>query len=59
MAMKKLLWTLVATLASAAAAVLARKVAERVWCAVAKERPPERPAWAKLLVGAPIKHFVS
>ena len=49
--MKKVIWTLLATVSSAAATALTVRGLSFVWKRVMKEPPPMPPLWAKLLVG--------
>jgi hypothetical protein len=57
--MRKMIWTALVTLLSAASAALAVRVADRLWRGVTHEPPPAVPRWARLLVGRPVKHRVA
>jgi hypothetical protein len=48
--MKRLLWTTLVTLASAAAAGAAARLVDRLWRWIAKAEPPAIPRWARFLV---------
>jgi hypothetical protein len=48
---KRLIWTALATLSSAAAAALAVRGVSYLWQRVMHETPPPAPGWAKFLVG--------
>jgi len=52
---KKLVWTALVAATSAAAAALALRVLRVVWTRVLDEQPPERPWWARKLVGGPLQ----
>lgn len=52
--MKKLLWTVLVAVTSASAAALAVRGLRVVWTQIAHEEPPERPWWARKLVGGPL-----
>ncbi len=56
--MKKVLWTALAALVSAAAAGLAMRGLNYAWLKLMHEPPPEQPKWARLIVGAPLKKGV-
>ena len=56
--MKKLLWTALVALGSAAAAAATTRLLDRLWRRVAKEPPPEMPGWARLLIGKPLRSRV-
>ena len=49
--MKKVVWTLLATTASAAATALTVRGLSFLWKKIVKEPPPMPPLWAKVLVG--------
>lgn len=55
--MKKLIWTALAMLASAASAALVVRIVDLAWRRIVGERPPEMPRWARLLV-SPFKRRV-
>jgi hypothetical protein len=57
--MRKALWTALVTALTAASAALAVRLASRLWEAVAKEPPPEVPAWARWLVAKPLHRGVT
>ncbi|HEX7836457.1 MAG TPA: hypothetical protein VF469_03290 [Kofleriaceae bacterium] len=52
--MKKLIWTALAVLASAASASLVLRLLDLAWRRIVGEPPPESPRWARLLV-SPVK----
>ena len=52
--MKKLVWTALVAATSATAAALALRVLRVVWTRVLHEEPPERPWWARKIVGGPL-----
>lgn len=56
--MKKLIWTAMATIASAAAAAVAFRVLRAAWRFAYHEEPPETPWWARKLVKGPLKSRV-
>lgn len=56
---KKVVWTALVTLVSAASAALAVRAAEKAWRRLVRENPPAIPAWARLLVGKPVRKQVS
>ena len=53
--MRKLLWTALAA-AGAAAAV---RVLDWAWRKIAHEEPPEKPFWARLLIGKPLNKLIA
>jgi hypothetical protein len=53
--MKKLMWTALVTLASAASAALTARAVDRLWRKAMKEPPPPIPWWARWAVGKPVK----
>ena len=55
--MKKLIWTALAVLASAASAALVVRLIDLAWRRIVGEPPPEMPRWARLLV-SPVKKRV-
>jgi hypothetical protein len=57
--MKKLLWTSLLMVSSAAAATITGRAMTRLWRIVTDEQPPEMPWWAKWLVGKPLRAGVS
>jgi hypothetical protein len=56
--MKKLLWTALVAVTSAAAAALTMRGLRFVWIRVTHELPPERPWWARKLVANPLRGTV-
>ena len=52
--MMKLLWTVLVAATSAASAALAVRGLRFVWTRITHEQPPERPWWARKLVGSPL-----
>jgi hypothetical protein len=56
--MKKLVWTVLVTTASAAAAALAIRGLRSVWLRIMHEDPPNPPWWARKLVGGPLGRSV-
>jgi len=52
--MKRLVWTALLTAASAFGAAAAARLMDRLWRSVAHEPPPERPGWARWLLGKPL-----
>jgi hypothetical protein len=56
--MKKALWTALVASVTATAASLALRGLRYMWRRVTHEEPPERPRWAKFLVGAPLKRGI-
>lgn len=59
--MKKLIWTALVVLSSAASAALVLRFLDLAWRRIVGEPPPERPRWARLLVSpvkAQIQHSV-
>lgn len=57
--MKKVLWTALAAVVSAAAARLALRGLGRAWERIAHEPPPEAPKWARWFVDAPLSKGVA
>lgn len=57
--MKKILWTALAAVVTAAAATSALRLLRYVWREVTQEEPPEQPRWARMLVGAPLNKRVT
>ena len=55
--MKKLIWTALAALTSAASAALAVYLVDLAWRRLVGEPPPEMPRWARLLM-SPVKQQV-
>jgi hypothetical protein len=55
---KKILWTALITLATAASAALAARLTSSIWTRMTGELPPAAPGWAKLLLGLPVKKVV-
>jgi hypothetical protein len=55
--MKKLIWTALVVLSSAAGAALVARLVDLAWRRIVGEPPPEVPRWARLLV-SPIKNQV-
>lgn len=55
--MKKLIWTALAVLTSAASAALMVRLVDVAWRRLVKEPPPEMPRWARLVL-SPIKKQV-
>jgi hypothetical protein len=53
--MRKLLWTALVAAGSTACAAAAVRALDWAWRKVAKEPPPDMPAWARFLVGKPLK----
>jgi hypothetical protein len=53
--MKKLAWTALVTVVSAAAARLAVRALDRLWRGVTKQPPPPTARWAQFLVGKTTK----
>jgi hypothetical protein len=51
---KKVVWTALVAVTSALAATLAIRALRAVWIEVTHEQPPERPWWAKKVVGGPL-----
>jgi hypothetical protein len=51
---KKVVWTALVALSSTLAATLAVRVVRAVWMEVTHEEPPERPWWARKIVGGPL-----
>jgi hypothetical protein len=51
---KKVVWTALVAVTSALAATLAIRALRAVWIEVTHEEPPERPWWAKKVVGGPL-----
>jgi hypothetical protein len=56
--MKKLVWTALVAVTSAAAAALAIRGLRYGWTKILNEQPPEQPWWARKLVGGPLKKGV-
>lgn len=52
--MKRLAWTALLTAASALAAAATARPMDRLWRSVTHEAPPDRPAWARWLLGKPL-----
>ncbi|MDB4957911.1 MAG: hypothetical protein JWO36_5480 [Myxococcales bacterium] len=48
--MKKLIWTALAALSTAAAAALMLRLLDHAWRRIVREAPPETPRWARMLV---------
>jgi hypothetical protein len=55
--MRKLLWTALVAASSAACAAAAVRALDWAWRKVAKEPPPEMPAWATFLVGNHLRNI--
>jgi hypothetical protein len=53
-AVKKVIWTALVAVTSALAATFAVRALRAVWIEVTHEEPPERPWWAKRVVGGPL-----
>jgi hypothetical protein len=53
--MKKLAWTALVTVVSAAVTRVAVRALERMWRSVTKEAPPPSPFWARFLIGKTTK----
>jgi hypothetical protein len=56
--MKKVIWTALAAIASAAAASAALRVLDYALRRFTHEQPPEQPKWARWFVGGPLKKGV-
>jgi hypothetical protein len=56
-AMKKLIWTALLVLSSAASAALMARIVDLAWRRIVGEPPPEMPRWARLVV-SPVKKQV-
>ena len=52
--MKKLVWTALVAITSAAAAAIAIRGLRFAWMRMMKEPPPSQPWWARKLVGGPL-----
>jgi hypothetical protein len=57
--MKKIAWTIVMTMASAAGAALAARAANLVWRKVTNEPPPTPQWWARWLIARPVQAGVT
>ncbi len=57
--MKKLVWTALCGVASAAAAALAIRGLRYAWTRILHEPPPGQPWWARKLVGGPLNKGVA
>jgi hypothetical protein len=54
-AVKKVVWTALVAVSSTLAATLAVRAVRAAWMRVMHEEPPERPWWARKVVGGPLK----
>ena len=55
--MKKLIWTALVVLTSAASAALVARIVDLGWRRVVGQPPPEMPRWARMMV-SPVKKRV-
>ena len=53
--LRKIVWTALTATMVTIGAGLGRRGAEGIWRAVTGQGPPERPFWAKKMVGQPVK----
>lgn len=57
--MKKLVWTALAAVTSAAAAAVAIRGLRYAWTRIFHESPPPQPWWARRFVGGPLNKGVA
>ena len=56
--MKRLIWTVLATVVSGASAAYSLRLLDRLWCAVTHEPPPGPHRWTRWLVARPLERQV-
>jgi hypothetical protein len=57
--MKKVLWTALVTGATALGALASTRAAAWLWRRGTHEPPPDKPAWASLLIAVPVNKAVT